>query len=120
MKHKYLHELFQNGNLPFPYSEEDYSDFDKRDTYNMMITLIAWIYECLRYFEEEASKKVNFDFHKFDIDGEELTQMQCIHRMVDDCMIFLQGDEFVEYEYMNAAKDDLFKVLSKVFWLMWW
>lgn len=51
MKHKYLHELFPNDNLPFPYNEDDYADFDKRDTYNMDYTLIAWLYERLRFFK---------------------------------------------------------------------
>lgn len=119
MKHEYLRELL-DGNLFFPYDEEDYHDFDKRDTYNMMITLVAWLYECLRYFEEEASKKVNFDFHKCNIDGEELTQMQCIHRMVDDCTVFLKCDEYEDYDKMDAAMRDLFKVFSEVFWAMWW
>lgn len=120
MKHEYLHELFPDGKLLFPYSEEDYHDFDTRDTFNMNHTLIMWLYQCLRFFEEEASKVVNFNFHKFDIDGEELTQMQCIHRMVDDCTVIIKSDEFEEMEKIDAAKDDLFKVLSKVYWAMWW
>ena len=62
----------------------------------------------------------NFNYHKFDIDGGELTQMQCIHRMVDDCAVIIKSDEFEEMEKIDAAKDDLFKVLSKVFWAMWW
>ena len=74
MKHKYLHELFPDDKLPFPYSEEDYPDFDERDTFSMDHTLIAWLYERLRYFQNEASNIINFEFHKFEIDNEELTQ----------------------------------------------
>lgn len=120
MKHEYLHELFPDGKLPFPYSEEDYPDFDKRDTFGMDQVLVMWLYERLRYFEEEVSKTINLNYHKFDIDGEEFTQMQCIHRMVDDCAVIVKSDEFKEMEKMDAAKDDLFKVLSKVYWAMWW
>lgn len=140
MKHEYLHELFPEGKLPFPYGEEDYHDFDERDTFNMDHTLIAWLYECLRYFQDEASETVNFEFHKFDIDNETLTQRQCIDRMVEDCKTILLADEFTDKEYdemfkdskklmsmhqerekqADVAKDDLFKVLSKVYWAMWW
>lgn len=120
--HKYLRELFSDGNIPFPYSEEDYHDFDERDTFGMDCTLTAWLYECLRYFQDEASKTVDFSFHKFNIDGDELTQAQCIDRMVNDCKIIITGDNWDEqdFENINAAKDDLFKVLSKVYWAMWW
>ena len=44
MKHKYLHELFPNGDITYPYSEEDCADFDVRETYDMARTLIAWLY----------------------------------------------------------------------------
>ena len=34
--------------------------------------------------------------------------------------IILISDDFYDCEKRDAAKDDLFKVLSKVFWAMWW
>lgn len=129
MKHKYLHELFPDGNLPFPYNEEDYHDFDNRDTFNMDVTIIAWMYQCLRFFQDEASKIVDFDFHKIEIDGIELTQRQCIDRMVEDCKIICYDDgAFEDYndenEYIinvvEPAINDLFVVFSKVYWHMWW
>lgn len=121
MKHKYIRELFSDR-LPFPYDEEDYNEFDERDTFNLDNTLILWLYERLRYFQDHASKVVNFDYHKFEIDGAELTQRQCIDRMVEDCktiMTELNADE-EDFEAADAVKDDLFKVLSKVYWAMWW
>lgn len=130
MKHKYIRELFSEKDLPFPYSEEDYHDFDNRDTFNMDCTIIAWMYQCLRFFQDEASQIVNFDYHRFDIDGEELTQRQCIDRMVEDCKVILlyndlmfddwQDDKKYIDSVVNPAKDDLFKVFSKVYWAMWW
>ena len=131
MKHEYLRELFSEEQRPFPYSEEDYHDFDARDTFSMNDTLVAWLYECLRYFQDEASKIVDFTFHKFIINDDELTQEQCIDRMVKDCKIVLlynggaNFDDFKEEEkyfkdVICPAKDDLFMVLSKVYWSMWW
>lgn len=130
-KHKYLRELFADDNIPFPYGERDYHGFDARDTFNMDNTLVMWLYENLRYFQDEASKIIDFDNHEqvYDIDGKELTQRQCIDRMVLDCAIILDNSNDItesieeEMHYFNekdAAKDDLFKVLSKVYWAMWW
>ena len=61
MKHKYIRELFPDQ-LPFPYDEKDYHGFDERDTFSMDHILIMWLYERLRFFQDEASKVVNFDF----------------------------------------------------------
>lgn len=121
MKHKYIRELFPDR-PPFPYDEEDYNEFDERDTFNLDHTLIMWLYERLRFFQDKASQIVNFDFHKFDVDGEELTQRECIDRMVEDCKAIVAAlDAYEEgLDAADAAKNDLFKVLSEVYWAMWW
>ena len=123
MKHKYLYELAADEDNFFPFNEADYPDMDVRDTWNMDHVIVLWMYERLRFFQEEASKTVNFDFHKFEIDGEELTQMQCIDRMVKDCKTLILSDYVLssdEREKAEAAKDDLFKVWSAVHFAMWW
>lgn len=122
MKHKYLRELFPDK-LQFPHSEEDYPDFDQRDTFCMDQTLAAWLYERLRYFQDHVSTVINLDYHTFEIDGEELTQRQCIDRMVEDCAVMLKSgiwESDDNWEKTDATKNDLFKVLSKVYWAMWW
>lgn len=88
--------------------------------------MIAWLYEHLKYFQEETSKVFNFDFHTFTIDEETLTEMECIDRMVEDCEIYLKfGDKIYslskgEEEEIENAINDLFKVLSISFWCLWW
>lgn len=86
----------------------------------MDYTLVAWIYECLRFFKEETP--IDLTYHIFDIDEEELTQIQYINRMIEDCKIVLLNDSTFggQFTKVDAAKDDLFKVLSKVYWAMWW
>ena len=123
MKHKYLSELTGNNNSIFPFGEEDYPGMDPRDTWNMNTTLVAWLYERLRFFQEEASQQVDFNFHKFTIDGEELTQMQCIERMIEDCKTLILENHVLldeDIKKVEAAKDDLFKVWSAVHFAMWW
>lgn len=126
MKHKYIQELFPNGELPWPYDEDDYVGFDSRDTYNLDYTLVCWLYERLRYFQDEASKVINFEYHTFEVDGESLTQRQCIDRMVKDCETIILYQEYAasaddqEWIKVQAAKDDLFKVLGIAYWSMWW
>lgn len=119
-KHKYLLEVFDENKIPFPFNQSDYANFDCRDTYEFFHTLTCWLYERFRYFQEGTC--IDLNFHKFDIDGKELTQAQCIQRMVDDCKIIMVGDlwDDEEAQKMEEAKDDLFKVLSKVYWAMWW
>lgn len=120
MKHKYLHELFPDGELPFPYDEDDFHDFDEREALDMDESLILWLYEMFRYYQDEVSKIMSRKERKFDIDGEILNHPQCLNRMIEDCKIIIQSDDFGDDQRRReAAKDDLFKVLSKVIWTMW-
>lgn len=121
-KHKYLRELFPKD-LPFPYGERGYHEFDERDTFNLDDTIIMWLYERLRYFQDVVTETVVMDdptWQTFEVDGEKLTKLQCIDRMVNDCKVILLGDEFEELEKIDAAMRDLFKVFSEVYWAMWW
>ena len=122
MKHKYICELFP-GRLPFPYNEEDYGEFDDRDTFNLDASLLMWLYERFRYFQDKVSKNIVMDdpeHRTFEIDGKRLTQLQCIDRMVEDCKVALLSDDFDERDKMDAAMRDLFKILAEVYWCMWW
>lgn len=117
----YLNEIFpEDGNYPF-----NVKPFKDEDTYTMHFSLIVWLYECFRHFEDEASKVVDFSFYTFDIDGETLTQIECIHRMKEDCRVILENCEDFDmdkskFDFVDSAMKDLFKVLTKVFWAMWW
>ena len=121
-KHKYIRELFPNY-LPFPYGESGYPRFDERDTFNLDCTIVLWLYERLRYFQDVVTERIVMDdptWQTFEVDGEKLTQIQCIDRMIEDCKVILLGDDFDEHEKMDAAMRDLFKVFSEVYWAMWW
>ena len=126
-KHKYLREIFPDS-VPFPYDEEDYHGFDARDTFNMDYTLIMWLYERLRYFQDKVSEtiKMTDKLYMFGtevlIDDKETTLKECVDRMVKDCKIILLALDGIAENYAVAevAKNDLFKVLSKAYWAMWW
>lgn len=127
MGHEYLQRLFkEKKNFPYPYNLEDSNDFDERETFGFLSTMIAWLYEHLKFFQEEASRVINFDFHTFIVDGKVLTQAECIDRMVKDCETFLKcGNDIYgltksEGKEIENAVNDLFKVLSISFWSLWW
>lgn len=128
--HKYIKELGRHPTL-FPFDEPGYHEFDVRDTWQLNTTFIGWLYECLRYFEDEVSKTIDLHNWQYEIDGQTLTQFQCIKRMQNDCRIIIDyydaadchvatNEDFRIQQMVISAKDDLFKVFSAVFWEMWW
>ena len=117
-KHQYLKEIFPDE-LPFPFNEKGYPDFDVRDTYNLDTTLIVWLYERLRYFQEHTIVDLDYKYRLWEIGNEKLTLQECINRIIDNCRIILKANCYSSQPIIKA-KDDLFDVLSKVFFALWW
>lgn len=143
ISHKYLNEIIEpeyHNNL-WPFNQEGYPDceefgFDTRETFEFDTFMIMWLYERLRYFQEEASKVVDFNYHKFIIHGEELTQSECIERMCKLCAKYVyevpidfneNTGEIYNMDEINACSSkkpniarELFYILGEVFPEMWW
>lgn len=125
MRSKYFDELGLSE-YPYPYNQEDYPTVDnqsdcfadKRDTYSLDLTFVAWWYEHLCLYRDINC--IDTSYHKFEIDGETLTFGQCIDRMIEDCKGLLQQLDKSFFVVDNELKDDLFKVLKECFWCLWW
>ena len=119
-KYKYLRELFPEK-LPYPFGEDDYPDFDARDTYNMDVVIAARLYEAFRLFREESIVALDSDYCTWEVDGQQYTLGQCLDRMAEDCAYILKGSKAeMSRKQIQKYVDDLFDILSKVFFALWW
>ena len=69
--------------------KEEYG-FDARETWALDFTFYCWLYERLKMFLNVNC--INLEFHKFEYEGEELTQQECIDRMLKGCEVFFKND----------------------------
>lgn len=91
-----------------------------KDTWNLDNAWFEWLYPRLKTYLKFGGQIVNLEFYKFDIDGEELTQLQCIERMIKDLELLRAND--YDFWHVDAAKaaEDVAKIWSKVVLAMWW
>ena len=100
--------------------QEEYG-FDERETWSLDHAFYCWLYERLKMYIERASKIVQLDFHKFEYEGEELTQQECIDRMIYGCEVyFAQEDEWNISEEDRKIISDIAKIWAIVLPAMWW
>ena len=100
--------------------QEEYG-FDERETWSLDHAFYCWLYERLKMYVERASKIVQLDFHKFEYEGEELTQQECIDRMIYGCEVyFAQEDEWNISEEDRKIISDIAKIWAIVLPAMWW
>ena len=106
----------------YPFYEKGYHKLDVRDTYNMDDYMIASLYEHMKLYKKVTC--VNLDYHVFIIDGVQLTQGECIDRIIDDCKFILNNRNCLntdeEQKEIDSKMRDALKVLAEIFWCMWW
>lgn len=125
MGHKYLEDIVDLKKTTYNnYSDtgrdekwkeqrEVYS-FDEREVWNLDCTFFCWLYERLTMYKETAC--VDLNFHTFDVNGEILTQKECIDKMIENCKTIITKDMDDNFE----LKKEVLAIWSKCIFAMWY
>ena len=93
--------------------------FDDREVWSLDYAFYLWLYERLKMYKEIAF--VDLAFHKFEYEGEELTQSECIDRMIKGCEVYFKiEDDWNIPEEDQKMINDVTKIWAIVWPVMWW
>ena len=100
--------------------QQEIYGFDDRETWSLDCAFYCWLYERLKMYLDVNC--VNLTFHKFEYEGEELTQEECINRMLKGCEVYFKhdGDTWFVSEEEWKVIDDVAKIWAIVLPAMWW
>lgn len=100
----------------FNYEKEMYG-FCSAETWNMDRIFCEWLYSHCKMYLEKVEGTVDLEFHCVEIDGEEVTQLECIQRIIK-----LTGEALTEPDGETATKQlrEAILIWAEVFPLMWW
>lgn len=129
-KNKYLEELGlkkkdygvnwlsrRDGRMrDFNYEKEMYG-FCSAETWNMDRIFCEWLYSHCKMYLEKVEGIIDMEFNCIEIDGEEVTQLQCIQRILK-----LTGEALTESDREAATMQlrEAILIWAEVFPLMWW
>ena len=93
--------------------------FDERETWALEHAFYCWLYERLKMYVDVCN--VRLDYHKFEYEGEMLTQQECINRMIKGCETYFKYDSlWAVPEEDQKAINDIAKIWAIVLPAMWW
>lgn len=100
----------------FNYEKKMYG-FCSAETWNMDRIFCEWLYSHCKMYLEKVEGIVDMEFHSVEIDGEEVTQLECIQRILK-----LTGEALTESDGETATKQlrEAILIWAEVFPLMWW
>lgn len=125
--HKYIRDITDIENTPYGWNADDHRSiewkmarkiygFDERETWSLDSTFMYWLYERLMMFKEVNC--INLDFHKFNINGKEMTQRECIDKMIENCKAYIKSSGIDEVAY--NLKNETLKIWKECIHSMWW
>ena len=100
--------------------------YDDRVTYNLDSWIVEQLYTWLNMYLEASYGTIDLDYHKFDIDGMELTELEAIVYVIDSFEQWLVCvDDFDKYttDEEIAVQEQVkkaFAVLGKIWPSLWW
>ena len=93
----------------------------QEECWNLDYSFLLWLHKRLPIYLEGAGKIVNLEYHKFQYQGEEYTQLQLINRMIDILNYLIEEDRYYDWEQDTALKTkELLEIFSLVFGTLWW
>lgn len=97
--------------------EKEMYGFCSAETWNMGRIFCEWLYSHCKMYLEKAEGIVDMEFHCIEIGDEELTQLQCIQRILK-----LTGEALTESDGGEITKNlrEAILIWAEVFPLMWW
>ena len=137
MARRYLEELgIEIKNTPWGWEDSDKArnkiwkeereedGFDERETWSLDFTMNLLLYERLCKYKEIASKVVNLKFHIFTFNGEELTELECIDRMIEGLKYDLTLDPYDDKrkndEHIKERIENVWKLYDLCKYSLWW
>lgn len=97
--------------------EKEMYGFCSAETWNMDRIFCEWLYSHCKMYLEKVEGIIDMEFNCIEIDGEEVTQLQCIQRILK-----LTGEALTESDREAATMQlrESILIWAEVFPLMWW
>lgn len=97
--------------------------WDSRVAWNLNTFILENLYTWLKIYYKRADKVIDLNYYSFEINGETLTQKECILRMIKDLKFVLLNNADASEEVQNKVQEkaeDCFNILGKCIFAMWY
>ena len=97
--------------------EKEMYGFCSAETWNMDRIFCEWLYSHCKMYLEITDGKVDLEFNCIEIDGKEVTQLECIQRILK-----LTGEALTDSDGAEVTMKlrEAILIWAEVFPLMWW
>lgn len=89
------------------------------ETWNLDYEFIKWVNSRFKKYKEKASKIVDLEFHRFEYEGKEYTQLELLDKVIKLSNEYIDTNLLSE-DKLNSIKDEIFDIFKLIFWTMWW
>lgn len=92
--------------------------WDDSECWNLNYTFVLWINSRLKVYLKQADKVVDLEFHKFNHNDQEYTQLELINKMIELSDLVINSEDYSDEEDMENINEliDIFKLTYRSLW----
>ena len=94
--------------------------WDDSDCWNLNYQFVKWFHQHLLVYKEQASKMVDLEYHKFNYNGYEYTQLQLINKLIVLTAEYMEDEAEDNWNDLNSIKNEILDIFKLIFWTLWW
>ena len=93
-----------------------------KECWSLDVSFYKWLKEHLKVYLKDAGNIVDLEYHKFEVDGAEYTQLEIIETMLAilDSIEELGVFDWAFHEDLKRMTSDLCKLWAIILPAMWW
>ena len=93
----------------------------RRECWNLNYSFILWLNERLKIYKEEASRTVDLNYHKFNWQGKEYTQLQMIDKLIELTDYLIEEERYFDWtDETDKVVKNMLEIFSLIFESLWW
>ena len=92
----------------------------QKECRNLDASFIEWLLEHLLVYRKEAGEIVVLEYHTFTINGEIMTQKECIDTMIQLAQEIQYAQNSFDVESYFEKVDQLLTIFKATFHTLWW
>lgn len=100
-----------------------FGGYDSRVTWNLNTFMTEQIYTWLKMYFDRADGYVDLNFHKFQINGGEMSEREAVLLAISDMEYYLCNSEVLEQSIENECARKIaeaFYIIGIIFPALWW
>ncbi len=93
----------------------------REECWNVNWQFVLWLNQHLKIYKDDALHYVDLEYHKFEYQGQEYTQLQLIDKLIEITDWLIADEQYFDWTEETSNKtNEMLNIFVLIFESLWW